>query len=145
MPRRTALLLCALLAATMTSCVSRSSVPEAKQAVPSTPPPLSVIRATQYTETFDLFVDGHHVGYVTEFLPAPMGVQDSRVLPVGSLKVEDLSFRWHGYIGPNGSASRFDDRDRIVPVLAKGRNEQILAIRGIEGTSVSLVPLNIRP
>lgn len=143
--RATLLLICALLAST-SACSIFHTAPDAPsdEVVAATgspaPPPLSVVRSTQYTETFELRVDGRHVGYVTEFLEAPMGAQDSRPLPTGSLMVEDLEFRWLGYVDPRGEAFVFDDRDRVQPVGARGRDAQLTAIAGAPGTAVVLVP-----
>ncbi len=141
MPGRvTLLLVCALLAGSMTSCASIRSSTVPSDDTPTTPPPLSVVRGTQYTDTFELVVNGMHVGYVTEYLPVPMGTMDSRPLREGALRIEDLDFRWLGFIDPSGFAYRFDDRDELQPISLQGRDAQILAIRGVVGTTVVLRP-----
>lgn len=136
-----------VLLAVATSCASWHSTSASSSDGANTaatgspaPPPLQVARATQFTETYELLVDGEHVGYVTEFLDVPIGTRDSRPLPTGSLMVEDLDFRWLGYVLPSDEAFTFDDRNRIEPVDAKTRDAQLTAIIGVPGTAVVLAP-----
>jgi len=99
-----------LLATTtlLTACVSDDG-PTA-QFVGDADGGMDVAREHAYTILTEVTFDGETqpAGFTVEFAPLPLGIEDERPYPVGTVLVQDSALENLGFITPRGRAFAFD-------------------------------------
>jgi hypothetical protein len=132
------------LAALAAGCGSpHADVPHAAAATAKAGPPTrEAAEGLTHTATSEIRFGDELVGYLLDVLPVPAGVVDDRPWEPGTAMIQDLRFRFIGFISPRGTTYRFDEHGTPHKVGFGSRSAGIAAffMRNGEPTLVSLHP-----